>query len=54
MLAVNDELIVVVCAADDNYAMPLAVTVRSALVNLKSQRKILLFIIDGGIKNHNK
>ncbi len=54
MLAVNDEPIVVVCAADDNYAMPLAVTVRSALVNLKSQRKILLFIIDGGIKNHNK
>lgn len=48
------EPIVVVCAADDNYAMSLAVTVRSALVNLKSQRKILLFIIDGGIKNHNK
>ncbi|MBS9386954.1 MAG: glycosyltransferase family 8 protein [Dolichospermum sp. BR01] len=48
------EPIVVVCAADDNYAMPLAVTVRSALVNLKSQRKILLFIIDGGIKSHNK
>jgi lipopolysaccharide biosynthesis glycosyltransferase len=48
------EPIVIVCAADDNYAMPLAVTVRSALVNLKSQRKILLFIIDGGIKNNNK
>ncbi|MDB9449950.1 glycosyltransferase family 8 protein [Dolichospermum circinale] len=48
------EPIVVVCAADHNYAMPLAVTVRSALVNLKSQRKILLFIIDGGIKNNNK
>jgi lipopolysaccharide biosynthesis glycosyltransferase len=50
----DNEPIIVVCAADDNYAMPLTVTVRSALVNLNSQRKILLFIIDGGIKNHNK
>lgn len=50
----ENEPIVVVCAADDNYAMQLAVTGRSALVNLKGDRKILLFIIDGGIKNHNK
>jgi lipopolysaccharide biosynthesis glycosyltransferase len=48
------EHIVLVCAADDNYAMQLAVTVRSALINLKSDRQILLFIIDGGIKKHNK
>ncbi|MBE9233102.1 glycosyltransferase family 8 protein [Cuspidothrix issatschenkoi LEGE 03284] len=54
MLSTDNEPIIVVCASDNNYAMPLAVTVRSALVNLKSQRKILLFIIDGGIKNHNK
>lgn len=46
--------IVLVCAADDKYAMPLAVTVRSALANLASYRKILLFIIDGGITNQNK
>lgn len=46
--------IVIVCAADNNYAMQLAVTVRSALANLHSQRQMLLFIIDGGIKNHNK
>ncbi|HIK06632.1 MAG TPA: glycosyltransferase family 8 protein [Trichormus sp. M33_DOE_039] len=50
----NGDNIVVVCAADDNYAMQLAVTGRSALVNLKGDRKILLFIIDGGIKKHNK
>lgn len=48
------EPMVVVCAADDNYSMPLAVTVRSVLENLNSYRKIILFIIDGGIKNHNK
>jgi lipopolysaccharide biosynthesis glycosyltransferase len=34
--------------------MPLAVTVRSALANLKSNRKIGLFILDGGISKSNK
>lgn len=46
--------IILVCAADNNYAMPLAVTVRSALANLKSNRKIGLFILDGGISKSNK
>lgn len=46
--------IILVCAADNNYAMPLAVTVRSALANLKSNRKIALFILDGGISKSNK
>jgi lipopolysaccharide biosynthesis glycosyltransferase len=34
--------------------MPLSVTVRSALENLKGDRKVFLFIIDGGIKIYNK
>lgn len=46
--------IIIVCAADDKYAMPLAVTVRSALENLKSDCRIILYIIDGGIQNRNK
>ncbi|WP_016949056.1 glycosyltransferase family 8 protein [Anabaena sp. PCC 7108] len=46
--------IILVCAADNNYAMPLAVTVRSALANLKSKRQIALFILDGGINKTNK
>ncbi|MBD2605195.1 glycosyltransferase family 8 protein [Scytonema hofmannii FACHB-248] len=50
----NSQPIVLVCAADNNYAMPLAVTVRSALTNIKSNRKIALFIIDGGISQVNK
>ncbi len=54
MIVVNDEPIVVVCAADDNYAMPLAVTMRSALEHLATNRKIVFFIIDGGIKEQNK
>jgi lipopolysaccharide biosynthesis glycosyltransferase len=48
------EPILVVCAADNNYAMQLAVTMRSALENLKGKRKIIFFIIDGGITDLNK
>jgi lipopolysaccharide biosynthesis glycosyltransferase len=48
------EPIVLICAADNNYAMPLAVTVRSALANLSKNRKIALFILDGGIQKKNK
>ena len=53
-LEIESQPIIVVCAADNNYAMQVAVTLRSALANLKGDRKISLLIIDGGIKNHNK
>lgn len=46
--------IAVVCGADDNYAMPLAVMARSILAELDRSQTLLLFIIDGGIKKHNK
>ena len=46
--------IVVVCAVDNNYAMPLAATMRSVIENLKGERRLALFIIDGGIKENNK
>jgi len=48
------ESIIVVCAADNNYSMPLAVTMRSAIENLKDNCKIIFYIIDGGITNLNK
>ena len=47
------EPIVVACAADDFFAMPLAVTVGSALVNLSKDRKLCLYILDGGIRESN-
>ncbi len=50
----EQEPIVLVCAADENYAMPLAVTVSSASLNLKFQQRIELFVIDGGIKKSTK
>jgi lipopolysaccharide biosynthesis glycosyltransferase len=50
----ESEPIVLVCAADDRYAMPLAVMARSALENIRSDRKVNLFIVDAGIKEVNK
>jgi lipopolysaccharide biosynthesis glycosyltransferase len=57
------EPIVIVCAADDNYSMPLAATLQSAIANLKTDvlqqadvylRKVTIFVIDGGISRANK
>ena len=53
-LSKTTQYISVVCAADDNYAMPLAVMARSILANLAEDKKLLLFVIDGGIEEHNK
>jgi lipopolysaccharide biosynthesis glycosyltransferase len=56
LMSVNSDIqpIVLVCAADNNYAMPLAVTVSSAVANLRKNRKIALFVLDGGISEFNK
>ena len=46
--------IVVVSGCDDGYAMPLAVTIRSALDRLGADRRMRLFILDGGLSEENK
>ncbi|WP_197064975.1 glycosyltransferase family 8 protein [Leptolyngbya sp. KIOST-1] len=48
------EPIVVACAADDFFAIPLAVTSFSALKNLSPDRQMILYILDGGISSGNK
>lgn len=50
----SSSVIPVVCGADDQYAMPLAVMVCSILANLGRSRKLLLYVVDGGIKEQNK
>ena len=45
---------IVVCAADNNYAMQLTVVARSAIEHLERDRNLRLFIIDGGITEQNK
>jgi len=46
--------IVVVSGADERYAMPLAVTIRSALDRLQADQHMRLFILDGGISDQSK
>ncbi|MFM7546529.1 MAG: glycosyltransferase family 8 protein [Synechococcales cyanobacterium] len=49
------EPIVLVATVDDNYVMPMTVTVHSAFKNLKSSTsKICLYVVDGGIKQSSK
>lgn len=45
---------IVVLAADEGFAMPLAVTVRSMLENLGPDRQLQLYVLDGGILPETK
>jgi lipopolysaccharide biosynthesis glycosyltransferase len=40
----------VVCAADADYAMPLAVMLRSALARLRDRSRLAIHVVDGGIR----
>ncbi len=48
------EPIVVVTGADENYAIGLAVTVRSMLEHLSGDSRVLLYVMDGGIADETK
>lgn len=46
--------ITIVCGADNNFSMPLAVTLFSAISNLRKGELPEIFVLDGGIKPENK
>ena len=46
--------IVLVLAADESYAQPMAVTIFSVLENISPGRSIDLFLIDGGLQPHQR
>jgi lipopolysaccharide biosynthesis glycosyltransferase len=48
------EPISIVSASDDNYAMPLAVTIRSAIDRLSSGQPLHVYILDGGLTDESK
>jgi lipopolysaccharide biosynthesis glycosyltransferase len=52
--ALSDRNVVVVSATDDHYAMPLAVTIRSALDRLSTDRRMQLYVLDGGLNDDTK
>jgi lipopolysaccharide biosynthesis glycosyltransferase len=53
-IANSHDEIVLVTAADEGYAVPLAVTIRSALDHLAADRRIRLFVLDGGLRPETK
>jgi lipopolysaccharide biosynthesis glycosyltransferase len=48
------EPVVLVAAADENYALPLAVTIRSAIDSLRPGQALEVNILDGGIHDSTK
>lgn len=46
--------IVIVAGADDNYAMPMTVTLHSALYHLNPSWRAIVYIVDGGIELANR
>lgn len=46
---IEKDAISIVLASDDNFALPLSVTIASLLQNAKSRRLINIYVIDGGI-----
>jgi lipopolysaccharide biosynthesis glycosyltransferase len=53
-IATSDADPVVVLAADDGFAMPLAVTIRSAIEHLAVVRTLIVYVLDGGIRPETK
>jgi lipopolysaccharide biosynthesis glycosyltransferase len=50
----NSSPLNIACAADDSFAMPMAVMLHSALKNISNDQQVHIFAIDGGIKESNK
>ena len=45
---------VIACAADNNYAMSLGVTMLTVARHMKSQEPVRLFVLDGGLSRENR
>ena len=50
----RDSPVTIVTGANDAFAMPMGVTLYSALVNLDPDRSASVFILDGGISGANR
>jgi lipopolysaccharide biosynthesis glycosyltransferase len=54
MSGADHRTIHVACAVDDRFAMPLAVTLRSALESLSVPHRLEVYVLDGGIRAPNR
>jgi len=54
LAACREQPISIVSAADDKYALPLAVTIRSAIDSVGRNQRVDVYILDGGLSNDSK
>lgn len=54
MIVNHQEPVVVACAANASYAMPLAVMLRSAATHLDGGRRLVAYVVDDGIASDDK
>ena len=54
MTDMDQQPIYIVCAADDKFVMPLAVMLKSLLLNSRKYKKIIIYILDSGIQPDSK
>ncbi len=50
----KDHPVVLACAADDNYSMPVAVMLYSALRNYQGDLPVHVYVLDGGISEKHR
>ncbi len=54
ILSVSTNVPIIVCASDNNFAMPLTVMLKSIVTNLKKYDHIIVYILDGHIAESSK
>lgn len=54
MNSLDDSTIRVVFGADENYALPAAVSIRSLLDHYRGHRKLEIYVVDGGVSAESK
>lgn len=50
----HNERIAIAFTVDNNYAMPVAVTIKSLMVNIEKGRDVAIFVVDGGVTTKQK
>lgn len=54
MSQIDSSPIIIACAADDRYAMPMAVMLRSVIENISDNQQVCIYAVDAGITESNK
>lgn len=53
-MSLSKDVPIIVCASDNNFAMPLTVMLKSIITNIKKYDQIIIYILDGQISEPSK